>query len=231
MTTNSLAKPSAAYRPAYHLSSEEDGIASDFIEPANTQSSGTKAILVLRVSTSQQKASLKQQCNRLKEHCTGADITVIAIKFYTGNGNSEAWLQKLETWSKLARDQNAVLFAESTDRFLRGPDYHTWPSKSEFKRLKRATDGVQLVTLLRPDDRGVRSAQTARGMKATDKPLGRRPKTQAVDMKRRRRANALKAYKYYNNVEQSYRKTGELFGVDHMTAKRWILYVQKWIDA
>jgi hypothetical protein len=83
-----------------------------------------------------------------------------------------------------AKDEGAVLLAESTCRFLRAANYNhktnrnAKPTTQDFRDLLRLTGNVTLATRLHPDasQHKVRSRQTKRGHKTQGQKGGRPPK-------------------------------------------------------
>lgn len=82
---------------------------------------------------------------------------------------------------QLAKRENATILAESTDRYIRNPGYHSkdmpdlQATDVDLRELTRWAEGVTLTTLLGPDapPTEVRSYQQKRGQAAKGRKGGR----------------------------------------------------------
>jgi DNA invertase Pin-like site-specific DNA recombinase len=125
-----------------------------------------------------------------------------------------------------------VLLAETTDRFLRHPEYHSsenpdaQPTEEQFRQLARnaAHYGVTLLTHLHPDasPAEVRSYQSTRGQRAKGK-AGGRPKRKVPGAKKQRREQlGLSKTFWLVGVGYSRREVAEITGVPPSTVTGWV---------
>ena len=105
-------------------------------------------------------------------------VNVIDVVRCVGSGTDHFWLAPAV---EKARRYNAKLFAESTDRLIRHPAYHSKRNpdaqarEPDLQDLQFCTKGVTLVTDLHPDasPQEVRSYQRKRGQRLKGKRGGR----------------------------------------------------------
>jgi hypothetical protein len=131
-------------------------------------------VIWVRVSGRQQKHRRNQtdQCDSVMHAVDAFAIPIIEVVTHIGSGKqiSDTLLHAIS----VASDHGAALIAESVDRFVRHPDYHSSLNPDaqaggpELKRLASAASGVSLVTVLHPDTppNEVRSFQRRRGQHA-----------------------------------------------------------------
>jgi hypothetical protein len=160
------------------------GVASKFISHGNIQP-GDRVILVCRVSAREQqyRGNDMDQESNLSQWVQQLGAIVIKVVRVTTSGQHPFWLLKAV---QLARQFNAKLVAETTDRFIRHPAYHSEKSpnfqarESDLKELQFVTSGILLVTMVHPDatPEQVRSYQRKRGQRMKNAKGGRpeRPK-------------------------------------------------------
>jgi DNA invertase Pin-like site-specific DNA recombinase len=147
------------------------GNASLFILPWQFKPN-TRVVIYVRVSTRQQdhKNNLDSQIQKLKNAVAASKGIVVKIVTYIGSG-FDPW--KVGYAAEIARKHNAIIVAESTDRLIRSPNYHSVTNPNarartfDLESLAEATRGISLMTLHHPDEslKKVRSAQIFRGIK------------------------------------------------------------------
>ena len=128
-----------------------------------------------------------------------------------------------------AKRLNAILLAESTDRFIRPESYRSdtrwdaWPTVDEFERLKEMADGVILATLLHPDTppAEVRAYQTSRGQQQKGR-KGGRPKSNRPGYKKARRLELQPQVLRLRQQGCPIEIIGELTGLPKATISTWI---------
>ncbi len=159
----------------------EIGIASDYISDIRSLKAGQRVVAYCRVSASDQARSknLEDQVENLKRKMERLGFIVLEIIKEVASGWQEDRDGLLHA-TEFAVANNAVLVAESATRFIRSRDYKStnWnvlPTKGEYRRLKRDTQGVMMATLLDPDatPEEIRSYETRRGKNAKGNPGGR----------------------------------------------------------
>ena len=152
----------------------EPGRASAYIKHAPEEiRPGDRVILCCRVSghVQDRNGNLRDQEKNLRKRAAELGACVIDVETYVGSGRDAYWLIRP---ALKARERGAKLYAESTDRFIRHPDYHskTYPDAQardfELQELQTLTLGVPLLTDLHPDSSPseVRGFQRRRGQAA-----------------------------------------------------------------
>jgi hypothetical protein len=157
------------------------GDAAKYIGGLETIHPGSKVFICCRVSGRQQKGNLQDQEKHLRGIVKKIGAIVIDVVRQTGSGLEPDWLNGPAI---KAIEQNAVLLAESTSRFIRNPcfDSVAWPDaqarETDLQDLHFATLGAQLVTAVDPNASPEleRSVQRKRGQRAKNR-KGGRPKT------------------------------------------------------
>jgi hypothetical protein len=208
----------------------QPGKARNFISYASDEiAPGDKVVLWLRVSTHPQNrtGNLEDQEANLRLRMVELNAVVMDVVKHEGSGCE---LFRLTKAAQIAAKYGAKLVAESTDRFIRHPGYHSkeYPDLQardvDLKELPLWTDGVKLVTILDPEatPAEVRSYQSKRGQKLKNN-RGGRPRVNKPDYKKRRRFEKLSRVIRLWECGTSYRKIEELTGVPKSTAKDWIL--------
>ncbi len=149
----------------------EAGRASDYIKHAPDElKPGDRVILCCRVSgcTQNHAGNLADSEANLTERAKQLGVKIIAVKKHVGSGTDPYWL----AWAVwFAKQNGAKLFAETTDRFIRHPAYHSKHNPNlqardiDLQDLQSWTNGVTLVTDLHPDasPETTRSYQRKRG--------------------------------------------------------------------
>lgn len=128
---------------------------------------GTPVIIVCRVSVRGQnrRGGLRDQERVLRMKVRALGGNVIALKRHTGNGRNPVWLRGA---AAAARVTNAVLLAESDDRFVRCEYYGSKKHRArgeDFDFLLEMVQGARLATVVPPGD-PERPVQTCRGLAA-----------------------------------------------------------------
>ncbi|WP_286764264.1 MULTISPECIES: hypothetical protein [Rhodopirellula] len=178
------AKVSAARRRVNSL--RKPGKASDYVLHAQEHLlPGMNVIVAVRVSTDEQEMQAADNEKRCCEFVRSRGAIVLVSRTIRSMGKlPEDWLPELVKLAKEKKD--AVILAESVDRFMRSERYTPREqvhhlTERELEGLKALADGVPLLTLLHPDERP-RSEQTKRGMKARGNKGGRGRKSPAKVM-------------------------------------------------
>ncbi len=113
--TSNLRQPKAA----------ESGRASAYIKHAPEElRQGDLVILCCRVSTCSQDhdGNLQSQVANLTDRAKHFGVEILDVVQYVGSGTEPLWLFRV---AEYAKRHGAKLFAETTDRFIRHPDYHS----------------------------------------------------------------------------------------------------------
>ena len=208
---------------------DEIGIASHYISDIRSLKSGQRVVIYCRVSASAQEHSknLRDQDENLKREIEGLGFVVIDRIQEVSSGWQE-YRDGLLLAAEIARENNAVIVAESTTRFIRSRDYNSktnWkvkPTKAEYRRLQRETQGVKLATLVDPDaiPQKIRSYETKRGKKAKGN-AGGRPRKQAGRGDAERKKMMLPKVKWMLWLGGSLKEVAEILGVSHTTVMNW----------
>ena len=209
----------------------EIGIASDYISDIRSLKSGQRIVIYCRVSSCAQEHSknLSDQEENLKRELEQRGFSVIESFQEVGSG----WRRdrdRLLLAAEIARENNAVIVAESVTRFIRSRDFNSktnWkvkPTVAEYRRFLRETQGVKLATLEAPDatPQEIRSYETKRGKKLKGNPGGR-PKKCCPGYKKREREQylpiVLDLYKKGMNIAAIARRTQ----INYNTVYSWIM--------
>lgn len=144
------------------------GDASQFILPFSVRP-GQKFVLCCRISNCDPRRNLSGQEANLRHEIESRGGIVVGVVHFEGSGFYPYWLARA---AAIAERHDATLLAESTDRFVRNPGYHSndYPDAqariTELQDLKQSADGRPLMTLLHPNapPSEVRSLQTKRGL-------------------------------------------------------------------
>lgn len=209
------------------------GLASLYILSINSLKPGTKVVLVLRVSKGEQEGrnNLADQEQDLRNVCAELSLEIVGVFKHTGPANKLEWFETLAEFANYAYDEDAVLLAESTSRFVRHEDYapakglsHLLPTDADFQKLSGATDGVRLATLVDPDaptgEGEEKSQQIKRGQTQKNAKGGRRrnqpwrindPVTRNLVLQRKADG-------------RSYRDVSRTTGVALGTVQRWVKF-------
>jgi len=189
-----------------------------------------EAVIYLRVSgrTQNAKGNLRAAERRLLRELEKLGVVVLRVFREVGSG----WHDDLVVRSaaaEYAAEHNAVLVAESADRFLRSASYSkenqsVLPTLAEWEALRKATGGVTLATLLHPDTpwQTVRSYQAKRGILEKCAKCGRPRKRQPGELYRRR-AELLDRVLYFRHSWRcSYREIATEVHVPWRTIADWV---------
>jgi len=166
------------------------GDATQFITQANIKS-GDHIVLVCRVSGCEQgrRNNHHDQEAALRELVSNCDGIVVGVIRIVISGFNPYWLSRAVA---LAEEHDAKILAESTDRLIRHPAYHSsecpdaQPSISHLRGLNDWTEGIELLTLLDPNatPKEVRSYQRKRGQRMKGNKGGRPPTPAHVALRR-----------------------------------------------
>lgn len=189
---------------------------------------GDKLVLCSRVSHSIQDhtGNLRDQEAGLRKSVEGLRAIVLKVWDHVGSGVNPWWLANA---AAIARKQGAKLVAESTDRFIRNPLYHSSKNPNaqarrlELEDLARVTRGLTLATLLHPDasPTQVRSFHRKRGQQAKDR-KGGRPKMNKPGYKKERRQRLQPRVVRQYRAGFSFRQISAMTGVPIATAHDWV---------
>ena len=199
------------------------GDATKYIEHANINP-GDRVVLVCRVSTCNQgkRKNHSDQEAALREWVKERGGIVVDVVKIVISGFNPYWLARAVA---IAERRSAKLLAESTDRFIRHPAYHSvecpnaQPSNCELRDLRDWAEGTELVTMLHPNAtlEEVRSYQSKRGQRMKRKKGGRRER-----LKNRRKRLEAKVLELRQSGA-SFREIEKQIGVPFNTARRWCL--------
>ena len=207
----------------------EIGIASDYISDFRSLNRGQRVVIYCRVSASDQERS-KNLSNQVKNLIREVEQLGFDV-FDRIKEVSSGWQEDrdgLLLAAKIASENNAVIVAESATRFIRSKDFNSktnWkvkPTKAEYRRLQRETQGVKLATLVDPDatPQEIRSYETNRGKKAKGN-AGGRPRKQAGRGDPERKKMMLPKVKWMLWLGGSLKEMAEILGVSHTTVMNW----------
>lgn len=144
-------KVSIARRRAEHR-----GQASDYIKHFDDIPSGTPCIICCRVSGGEKKRkqSLRDSEAHLRDVVRLHGSATIEAVSLIGSGEDPYWLMRP---AAAALERGAILLAETPNRFIRHPGYHSirWfnaqARECDLEELAWVTQGVTLATLVPPD--------------------------------------------------------------------------------
>jgi hypothetical protein len=194
------------WKPARRWLRNVRGKASDYISPFGIKR-GQPVVLCLRVSIRDNVRNLKYQESNLRRIVKLHGGIVVGVIRFQGSGYLPwDWIPHA---AYIAKKANAVLLAESTDRFIRNRHYRP---KSKIKQRLQATDeelnelvccadGVPLMTHLHPDThwKKVRSYQTIRGHRGKNRTGGRLRSKRPGWKKRRKDELKGRAQRFYKS--------------------------------
>lgn len=217
----------------YRRDRNEPAEASDFIRHLGTLRRKQKirfAVLYCRVSgrTQNRKGNLDDQVDNLGRWLDRYGIRRIETFREVASG-WESDRERLGAAIELARENDAIIVAETTDRLIRNVNYHSrskrdaLPTQSEFEELRRLANGVIMTTLLVPDadPEIVRWYQQDRGQRAKGN-CGGRPKQEKPGYKKQRRTESLSMVLQLHNEGLSSREILKIVKIPRMTIQDWI---------
>lgn len=207
----------------------EPGQASKYIGHAKKKiRPGDKVVLCLRVSQRSQfhNRNLDDHEANLRRVARRLGAVVVDVVRYVGSGWDPFWLGKA---AAIARQHGASLLAETTDRLIRHPAYHSQDNPdaqardSDLREMQDFTDGVLVLTDLHPDasPSKVRSYQRKRGQWAKHQ-RGGRPKNNKAGYKKERRKAVLPRVLEMRRRGATLGDIVALAKVPKMTASDWI---------
>jgi DNA invertase Pin-like site-specific DNA recombinase len=198
---------------------------STHIKPVTSLKRGRTVDLWIRVSggTQAKNENPRDQERNLRRQLAERGILVGDVNHSTGS----SWkLSTLIAAAEKASRRGRTLVAESTDRFIRPPDFHAkrrWNAQANGDDLSWLIYSVpaELATLSHPDEppARVRSRQTKRGQSEKGRKGGRPTKPGHKKRRRQRlRPIALKLHR----EGYSYRRIASRLRVPFSTISRWI---------
>jgi transcriptional regulator with XRE-family HTH domain len=198
------------------------GNVSKYIRHAATEiRPGDKVVLACRESGRAQRKNMRRQIAGLRHAARALGATVVDLAPpHVGSGAEPYWLVSA---ARIARAHGAKILAESTDRLIRHPGYHSeeWfearARACDLEELAFITEGVVLATLVAPDADAaeVRAYQSKRGSRATARPATR------PGQLRRRRQELLPRVLEMLSDGQSIRQIARVLNLPRRTARRW----------
>ena len=201
--------------------------ASQYIHRFNELQAETKVVLCVRVSSHLQEKSknLDDQEWNLREQAGKAGLKVVGVVDHVGSGVDPIWLVVA---AEYAREHDAVLLAETVDRYIRHPGYHSVDNpeaqarKTDLEWLTALVMGIQLYTHLDPDATPgeVRAYQIERGQRMKNN-KGGRPKGKKVSKKQRREELQGKAVEL-RRQGCSLREIARRLQIAHSTIHNWL---------
>lgn len=190
---------------------------------------GDRVVLWCRVSSCKQKRkkNLRDQERSLRRYVEKRGGIVVDVVAVVESGWN-AW--SLCDAVSLAEELGAKVLAESTDRFIRHPDYHSelrphlQPLEIHFQNnLSFAQGRAILMTVVYPDKSlsKCKGYQIKRGLREKGSKVGRPPKTKPLAKKRMRAELAPKA-RAMHEAGDSVRQIAKALGVSSSTVWDWI---------
>ncbi len=190
-----------------------------------------KVVLYGRVSARGQnyRGNLRGQFDYQKKNLKHyKNIIVIAVIKDVASG----WREErdgLKLAAEIALDNDAIVLAESTGRYIRSPYYNSHrnpsaqPTNIEFADLIKSFHGVTLATVLHPDTdwKTVRSHQSKRGQSSKGN-KGGRPKKNPSGYKKQWRLEKLPYVLRLHKKSINLRDIAKLTGVPKTTAAEWL---------
>jgi DNA invertase Pin-like site-specific DNA recombinase len=205
------------------------GKGSDYIQHFDSRIVGILVVLYCRVSGRMQdhRGNLDDQeaADRRWLEDNGATVVAVYRDVASGwNADRPGLMAALEK----AREVGAIVVARSTDRFIRSIDYtpenpQLQPTVEEYEKLRLATNGVTLATILPPDTpwQEIRGQQSKRGQEAKGQ-RGGRPQTKEPGWKKRRQLANLPKLRWMVWLGISHRRIAGWLNVPRTTIQRWI---------
>lgn len=204
----------------------QPGKASTLIKPFCV-TGGDLIVLALRKSGRERGTNLSDAETSLRQLVASQGGTVVGVVRHVGSGFYPFWVGRAAT---IAKPLGAKILAESTDRLIRHPGYHSnnYPDaqarEGELQELQRDADGVPLMTHLHPDatPEEVRSYQRKRGQREK-KRHGGRPKLKRTGQKKRSREIWIGRVRQLRiRYGKSLREIATQTGKPLTTIKRWL---------
>lgn len=206
----------------------QPGDASKFISQFDI-TPGMRVVLACRVSNRQRKSHLKDQEANLRRAVEAAGGTVVAVHAVAESGFYPSWVCRAV---RLAKELDAVVVAETTDRLVRHPAYHSsdYPDaqarNSDLDDLGYFIEGVRVMTHLQPNasPAEARAYHIRRGQQLK-KRMGGRPKSrqsQRGTYCSRYDGKQLDAVLKLQAQGLSIREIAQRIGRSHSTVQGWI---------
>jgi hypothetical protein len=186
-----------------------------------------KVFLIERVSGCERKRNLKDQDANLRSAIKPVGAKVVGRFAIQVSGTDPFWLWKAAQQAK--RVGATVLLAETTDRFIRHPSFHSvlrpnyQATDEQLKELVEATQGMRLITHLDPDasPSEVRSYQRKRGQRFK-RNKGGRPKNRTAGYMTRRWEDLHRKVEWLAKHDWSVRRIAAKVKVPKSTVDEWI---------
>ncbi len=205
----------------------QPGKASRIIQPFSV-TPGDLIVLALRKSGRERGFNLDDAESNLRRAVESKGGVVVEVVRHVGSGFYPFWVARAAAISK---QHGATLLAESTDRFIRHPGYHSndfadaQAREVELLELERDADGVRLMTHLHPDatPREVRSYQSKRGQREKGR-MGGRPINRTPGYKKKRQQEKIGLVLWLHRRGWSIRRIAaeRMVGVPKSTVSEWI---------
>jgi len=202
---------------------------SAYISSIETLKPSEKVVLWVRVSRRQQDHSgnLDSAEANLRAEAEKRGLDVVDVYRYVGSGKSACKQWYDAAW--LARDHGAKLLAETTNRFIRHPLFHSkdYPSAqakwNHFREMAECVGNVTLVTVLDPNAawRQEWSYLTKRGIKQKGAKVGR-PKSPKPGAKKERRLRMIPMVQEMKSNGMSNRAIARALEINEKTVRRWV---------
>ena len=169
----------------------QPGQASKYINSVDEIKPGDKLVLACRVSSWKQNKSknLADAEANLRQRARDLGASVVDVVTFVGSGRDPFWLVRA---ARIARKNDAKIFAETTDRLIRSPLYGKYDQDfqardCDLQKVKLFTKRVTLITDLHPDacPGDSRSYEIKRGQKAKGNRGGRPPKSKLPQKEKR----------------------------------------------
>jgi hypothetical protein len=187
---------------------------------------GDDVLLACRVSGREQnrQRNLAAAVSDLRQQAARLGANVCGTETHVGPGTSPIWLARA---AALAKARGAKILAESTDRLIRHPGYHSaeWNDaqarECDLAEMAYYTDGVVVATLLHPNatPAEVRAYQRKRGQRAKAARGGRPAKRPGY--KKQRREELMPRVKQMVAEGASINRIAVELKIPRRTARRW----------
>ncbi len=204
------------------------GKASDYIGTIDKLRKGQAVVLYCRVSrcVQRRRGNLADQEQTLREIVERLGGHVVAVVSFVGSGQDSSMLARA---AALAKQHAAVIVAETTDRLIRHPAYHSdenWKVQArdiDLQDVKYWADSVPVLTALHPDatPEEARSSQTMRGQRVKGR-KGGRPKLSKPGYKKTRRQRLLPIVQSMRREGASLGQIAVTVGVPRSTVQEWV---------
>ena len=162
-------------------------MAGEFVEWYEYLPHGTRIIVWLRVSDTDQKGHLRGQLANLRKAIEERGLIVVGFVVDACPATNKKNFRNAGRAARLAKRHHAVVLAESTDRLCRSPEFgpdnqQAIASRDDWKRLISAFKGVCLFTIVEPEatPNNIKSIQTSRGKQIPKKAKSKETKIELI---------------------------------------------------